>query len=258
MLVVGGGPAGLEAARVAAERGHAVVLCERARRLGGLALAAALVEPPIGALLAWLEGRVRALGVELRLGESVDAALALRLAPDAVVVATGARRAPPALPGAERALGLDDLEAALRAGTLARGATAIVGGGSIGLELAGRLAGDGRPVTVVEAGRRFGAPMAPPRLWRALHELRGRGASLVAGARVLALEPGGLRYADARGAESTCAAEHVVLCDLGRADDALAAELAAQGLAAYRVGDCAGPGYLEHAFLQARHVAGML
>jgi 2,4-dienoyl-CoA reductase (NADPH2) len=255
VLVIGGGPAGLEAARVAAERGHAVVLCERSRRLGGLALAAARVEPPLGELVAWLEGRVRALGVELRLGESADAGTPARIAPDAVVVAAGARRAPPALPGAEAALGLDGLEAALRGGALARGAVAVVGGGSIGLELAGRLAGEGRAVTVLEPGRRFGAPMAPPRLWRALHELRARGAALVAGARVVALGPGGVRYAGAGGDETTLAAAHVVLADLGRPDDALAADLAAQGLPVYRVGDCAGPGYLEHALLQARHVA---
>ena len=255
VLVVGGGPAGLESARLAAERGHAVVLCERARRLGGLALAAALVEPPIGGLLAWLEGRVRALGVELRLGEAVDVDAAVRLAPDAVVVATGARRPTPALPGAARALGLDGLEAALRAGALARGAVAIVGGGSIGLELALRLAGAGRALTVLETGRRFGAPMAPPRLWRALDALRRAGVELVAGARTLALDPGALRFADARGAERSLAAEHVVLADLGRPDDALAAALVGLGAPVYRVGDGAGPGYLEHAFLQARHVA---
>lgn len=258
VLVAGGGPAGLEVARLAAERGHAVVLCERARRLGGLALAAALVEPPIGDLLAWLEGRVRALGAEVRLGEAVEADTAARLAADAVVVATGARRPPPALPGVERALGLDGLEAALRSGALARGAIAIVGGGSIGLELSARLAGPGRTVTVLEPGRRFGAPMAPPRLWRALAALRAAGVELVAGARVVALEPGSLRYTDARGAERSLAADHVVRADLGAPDDGLAASLAGLGAPVYRIGDGAGPGYLEHAFLQARHVADCL
>jgi hypothetical protein len=77
----------------------------------------------------------------------------------------------------------------------------------------------------------------------------------VAGARALALEPGALRFEDARGAERSLAAEHVVLADLGGPDDALAAALAGLGAPVYRVGDGAGPGYLEHAFLQARHVA---
>jgi 2,4-dienoyl-CoA reductase (NADPH2) len=255
VLVAGGGPAGLEVARLAAERGHAVVLCEAQRRLGGLALAAGLLDPAIGDLLAWLEGRVRALDVEIVLGKPVDAAALAGLAPDAVVVATGARRAAPELPGGERVLRLDGLEDALREGALARGAVAILGGGSIGLDLAARLVREGRAVTVLEPGRRFGAPMAPPRLWRTLAHLRRDGVALLAGMRPVAFEPGALRYADARGVERVLACEHVVAADLGRADDALAASLAASGPPVYRVGDGAGPGYLEHAFLQARHVA---
>jgi pyruvate/2-oxoglutarate dehydrogenase complex dihydrolipoamide dehydrogenase (E3) component len=198
---------------------------------------------------------VRALGVELRLGEAVDAGLAARLAPDAVLVATGALRSAARFPGGERALGLDALERALREGQLARGAVAVLGGGSIGLELAARLAGGGRSVTLLERGLRFGAPMAPPRLWRALARLRREGVELAAGASALAFEPGALRVAGAQGGERVLAVEHVVLAELGRPDAALAAALAAGGAPVYRVGDAAGPGHLEHAFLQARHVA---
>jgi len=96
VLVVGGGPAGLEAARVAALRGHRVTLCERSDQLGGaLRLAAAA---PGRARLAleveWLEQQVRALGVLVETGVSMSPERVRELAPDAVIVATGARSQP--------------------------------------------------------------------------------------------------------------------------------------------------------------------
>lgn len=76
VTVVGGGPAGLEAARLAAARGHRVTLIERSERLGGrLRDAAALPgRERLGLLADWLEGECRALGVEIRLGTEADAA----------------------------------------------------------------------------------------------------------------------------------------------------------------------------------------
>ncbi|OJY37488.1 mycofactocin system FadH/OYE family oxidoreductase 2 [Pseudonocardia sp. 73-21] len=104
VLVVGGGPAGLQAAATAASRGHRVTLCERSQQTGGqVRLAAtapgraeltAMVDAPLAECLR--------LGVEVRTGVEVDAALVERLAPDAVVLATGAV---PELPG--WAAGLD-------------------------------------------------------------------------------------------------------------------------------------------------------
>lgn len=93
VVVVGGGPAGLKAAEVAAGRGHRVTLVEAERELGGQVRVAARA-PYRGELLGavrWLEGQVRKLGVEVRLGRRVDAEQVLALAPDLVVVATGSR-----------------------------------------------------------------------------------------------------------------------------------------------------------------------
>ena len=83
VLVVGGGCAGLEAARVAALRGHEVVLCERHGHLGGSLLLAATVHAENEPLLDFLVGEVRRLGVEVRLGcaVTVGAATALPIAP---------------------------------------------------------------------------------------------------------------------------------------------------------------------------------
>ncbi|KIC15592.1 oxidoreductase [Leisingera sp. ANG-DT] len=91
VVVIGGGPAGLEAARVAAERGHDVVLFEAANRLGGqIALAAkGMTRRQIWGVADWLISEVERLGVDVRLNTYAEAEDVLAEAPDAVIVATG-------------------------------------------------------------------------------------------------------------------------------------------------------------------------
>ena len=115
VVVAGGGPAGLEAARVAALRGHRVTLFERSDQLGGTLRFAALAYEPNERLLDWLIAQVEALGVEIRLGEPLTAERARSLGADTVIVATGARREPSALPGADQShvFDGDDLRALL-------------------------------------------------------------------------------------------------------------------------------------------------
>ena len=96
IVVVGGGPAGLEAARVAAIRGHDVVLFEAREVLGGAAHVASLApyRSDVGSLVSWLSRQVDALGVDVRLGQRVVAGDVAALDPHIVVAATGARPAP--------------------------------------------------------------------------------------------------------------------------------------------------------------------
>lgn len=92
VLVVGGGPGGLEAARVAAVRGHDVTLVDASDRLGGTVRFSALTTPDNEPLIDWLAAAVDSAGVDVRLGTRLDAAGVAALDPDVVVVATGARR----------------------------------------------------------------------------------------------------------------------------------------------------------------------
>lgn len=99
VLVVGGGPAGMEAARIAAQRGHRVILIERERELGGRFLAASHF--PTGGELRHLpmfqEGALRALGIEWRLGVEATLPMLLAEAPHAVILATGAAAVVPSI-----------------------------------------------------------------------------------------------------------------------------------------------------------------
>ena len=105
VLAAGGGAAGMKAAAVAAERGHDVTLFESSGHLGGQVLVAQLLpgRNEFGGVVANLEREITPSGVDIRLGTEVNMALIEREQPDAVIVATGAPPAPPALEGMDEA-----------------------------------------------------------------------------------------------------------------------------------------------------------
>lgn len=153
VVIVGGGPAGQEAARVAALRGHDVTLLEKASRLGGTLRFAALVYEPNERLLRWLATQVEKAGVDVRLETEATPELVRSLSPDVVLLALGARRAVPETPGIDRdhVFDGDDLRALLT-GEGAEHASSK-------LSLAGRLA--------VRAGRAVGVTGDPSKLRQA-------------------------------------------------------------------------------------------
>lgn len=101
VLVIGGGPAGMEAARRLDAAGHEVTLFEKAEHLGGTLRFASLAYPPNERLLDWLRRQIERSGVTVRLAEDCTPDTVRGLTPDAVVVATGAIRGMPPIPGGD-------------------------------------------------------------------------------------------------------------------------------------------------------------
>lgn len=148
VIVVGGGVAGVEAARIAAIRGHQVFLYEKSGQVGGQIFQA--MAPPhkenMKPLIAYLEKQLIIHNVEVHLNTELTAQEIIRQKPDAVVCATGVRPAVLPIPGFDRAVHAKDV---LDGGECEEHAV-IIGGGSVGCETAEFLAEQGKKVTVIE------------------------------------------------------------------------------------------------------------
>ena len=150
VMVVGGGPAGMQAARILALQGNHVTLHEQHESLGGQMRYSSKVAADYGHLVTYLAGQLEALPVDLRLGSTVDLDAVVREAPDAIVVATGAREGLVFAP-INGSPNLFDLFTALdRAEDEWEGQVVIVGGDSESCFLSLYVAGRGADVHVVE------------------------------------------------------------------------------------------------------------
>ncbi|WP_262408084.1 NAD(P)/FAD-dependent oxidoreductase [Sphingopyxis sp. OPL5] len=102
ILVVGGGPGGMESARLLSDKGHEVILCEAGPRLGGTAQFASVAYAPNQRIVDWLKREVARRPIDVRLSTTVDADYARALGADEIVVATGAKRTMPPIAGSDR------------------------------------------------------------------------------------------------------------------------------------------------------------
>jgi 2,4-dienoyl-CoA reductase-like NADH-dependent reductase (Old Yellow Enzyme family)/thioredoxin reductase len=175
VMVVGGGPAGLEAARVAALRGHRVTLWEREPALGGQIRWMQRVpgRAEMAGLIASLEHAVREAGVEVVLGREAQAADMLGWNPDAVVLATGAVPDVPPIPGIETGPVLSPFEVLRREAPLGR-RVLVIGGRILGVSLAHYAAERGAEVILVEPGDTLAADLGFRGRWQPVEDLRRR------------------------------------------------------------------------------------
>jgi 2,4-dienoyl-CoA reductase (NADPH2) len=257
VLVVGGGPSGMEAARVAALRGHSVTLVDAAARLGGRWAYAAATSDVNADLLRWLEHQLELQGVTVRVGErfDVDAVVAERA--DTVVVATGARWGRTVLTGADlpHVHAVDDLDGWLLDGESVGDDVVVLGGDLPGLGIAERAAREGARVTVLEPSDVFGLHLGLPGRWRRVHDLRATGIVLAGGADVVEITPREVRWRDLDGDHATGTDAVFTTLDV-QPDTALADDLRARGVDVAVVGDAGvGAGLLEHAMRTALETA---
>lgn len=151
VLVIGGGPAGLEAAMVAALRGHNVVLCEKGDALGGNLIPASVPDfkQDYRLLMNYLSNQVKKLGIKVELGKEVTDEFIHQMGPDAIFIATGAIPIVPEISGIEGKKVVCAIDVLLGKRDVGP-SVVMIGGGHVGCETALYLAQKGKQVTVVE------------------------------------------------------------------------------------------------------------
>lgn len=255
VVVIGGGPAGCEAALTAAQRGHKVVLFEASPSLGGLANIAAL--PPgkgvFATLGAYFSAMLPRAGVDVRLNTKADADAVRTLNPDHVIVATGgAPIVPRFCADAPVVLAQDILTGTAQAGSRAL----VIGGGLVGSETAEFLAEKGCEVTIVELRDGIALDMEYKTRQMLMPKLAALGVVCLTETEVLEIGCNGNVKVKTPYLEKELSGFDTVVVALGyRPDTALCADLAAAGIDFVRVGDCKKVGKIINGVWEAFQIA---
>ncbi len=243
VLVIGGGPCGMEAAVTAARKGHQVMLFEKGDSLGGQLKSASMEIDGGGVfnqLIDYYQTQLHKYEVEVRLNTTVDRRMVVELRPDVGVVATGARVDACLLPGIEEATVIYADQFTER--DIVKDKTVIaIGGERAGLVVAERLAQEGNSVAIVDQGQRLALDVIPTFRWRHTSWISELGIEIVKNTRAIASSKEGLRLEDRDGLETTRPFDILIVSGPRTPNNALTQDLVLRCDELYTIGDAISP-----------------
>ncbi len=250
LLVVGGGPAGMEAARYAAGTGLRVILCEARAQLGGQlrAAGAAPYRPGWLELLEGLRDELQRLGVEVRLNTRVDCKYVEREKPFALVVATGAQPVRPQIPGVNDMYVITARDL-LEGRSTAYGSVLVAGGGCSGAQTAEFLARAGYTVTLIEAEGDIAADAPLDDRTLLLSRLRALKVEIFSHTSLLSIE-NQVVHLTVDGENTQMNFDTVVLCLGARSESSLEREVLGLVPHVFTVGDAVRPRKVTEAVIE--------
>lgn len=254
VLVIGGGPGGLECARVAALRGHSVFLYEKGHKLGGKMNIASIPQfkTEIKELASFLISQVKDLGIHIKMGEEVDERVIDKIEPDLVILATGSLPIKPDVTGVQN--NFLTAEEILTGAPFGRNVF-IIGGGMVGCETAEFLADKGAKVTVVEKLDHIATDMGLLTKTLLVKRMKQKGIKIFTKKTVIEINPGGLILGEDGHNESIDHVDTIVLAMGYKSDIHMPKIIEEKGIPFYRIGDCLEPRNMMEAihegFLQA-------
>ncbi|WP_432221459.1 bilirubin reductase, long form [Flavobacterium sp. TMP13] len=248
VVVIGGGPAGLEAARVAAKKGHRVTLFEKEGRLGGQ-LNIADVPPRKREMYRAVQDLVHAItveGVVVRMGETATNEKIVALNPHTVIVAVGALSFTPTIKGVDGP-NVCDAWKILSGEQKVYGSIAVIGGGLVGCETAEYLAEQGCNVAIIEKRDKIAEGISNTVLPTLLENFRTYGVGQFTEHEVKSISISGLDCEDKQGISVKIPCDHVVMAIGSRSATFETVALTDNEINVVRVGDCIEVSDISHA-----------
>lgn len=251
IVVIGGGPAGTELARVAALRGHEVTLYEKAEKPGGLVRVAAV--PPnkeeLRNIIDYYETQMGILPVDIRMKEVFTKDKVREICPEVVVAATGADELIPDIPGIQGenvVTAVDVLKGKASVGYT----VVVIGGGMVGVETAEYLAEQHKKVTVVEMLKSVANDVGPSMRWGLLSRIYQK-VTILTLTKVIEVNDNAVIVIDKEGTRSQIPADTIVLAAGMTVGEDLCTAMKQEDVDCYKIGSCSKPGQIAEAISSA-------